>query len=221
MDEPIKPNDTKARIINAALSVYAQYGAEGSTSRKIAARANVGKSTIYEYFPSKEALYDEALSHLLTGMSDARGILRELAQTDPKAALLAYLRNAEHTALNEPQMLLLTAQFMLRELLSSKTIESAKTQYTQKMTPISDELLDDFCMIITQGIACGVFKPQCGLDETSLALTIGALIREIQAEAFLYEHEALRRKITIIHKTVISLLGIDESSEDHQSEEQK
>jgi AcrR family transcriptional regulator len=63
--EELSTNDTlelkKATIINAAMEVFAKNGyAKGSIS-EIAAKAEIGKATMYYYFDSKEAVFMEAV----------------------------------------------------------------------------------------------------------------------------------------------------------------
>jgi len=55
-DDQIKI-DKKNRIIEAAVMVFAQKGYASATVADIAARAEIGKGTIYEYFASKEDLF--------------------------------------------------------------------------------------------------------------------------------------------------------------------
>lgn len=47
----------RADILNAALTEFGLRGIEGASMSEIAARARIGKSTIYEYFPSKTDLF--------------------------------------------------------------------------------------------------------------------------------------------------------------------
>lgn len=49
--------DKKTRIVEAAVMVFAQKGYASATIADIAAKAEIGKGTIYEYFASKEDLF--------------------------------------------------------------------------------------------------------------------------------------------------------------------
>ena len=49
--------DKKSRITHAAVMVFAQKGYANATIADIAAQAEIGKGTIYEYFTSKEDLF--------------------------------------------------------------------------------------------------------------------------------------------------------------------
>jgi len=52
-----KKKEKKNRILEAATEVFSQKGYAGASVADIAARADVGKGTIYEYFDSKEDLF--------------------------------------------------------------------------------------------------------------------------------------------------------------------
>lgn len=53
-------------IIQAALTVFSQFGLNGASMDKIAAQANMSKSNIFYYFSSKEELYIAVLSYVLS-----------------------------------------------------------------------------------------------------------------------------------------------------------
>jgi AcrR family transcriptional regulator len=56
--------ETGAAIVEAALELLAERGFQAATMDAIAARAGVGKNTIYRRWPSKEDLIVDALSEL-------------------------------------------------------------------------------------------------------------------------------------------------------------
>lgn len=49
--------DKRERILKAAKTVFAQNGFAGAAIADIAARADIGKGTVYEYYRSKEELF--------------------------------------------------------------------------------------------------------------------------------------------------------------------
>jgi AcrR family transcriptional regulator len=59
--EPAKTNDqpvpTKERILQAAQEIFAQKGFDGTSTREIAAQAEVNISSLHYHWDSKEALY--------------------------------------------------------------------------------------------------------------------------------------------------------------------
>jgi AcrR family transcriptional regulator len=54
--------ERKAAILRAAAPVIAQAGLHGTSIREIAEAAGVSEALLYKHFPSKQALYDEALA---------------------------------------------------------------------------------------------------------------------------------------------------------------
>lgn len=51
--------EKRTDIIEAAIKVFSEYGLDGAKMEYIAKEAGIGKGTIYEYFESKEALFDD------------------------------------------------------------------------------------------------------------------------------------------------------------------
>jgi len=58
----MKADNTKQRILEAAIAEYAQYGLNGARVDRIANRSKSNKRMIYYYFGSKDRLYREALN---------------------------------------------------------------------------------------------------------------------------------------------------------------
>ena len=50
---------TRERVLSTAVNTFARKGLAGTSVRDIARRARIRVSTLYHYFPSKEALYQE------------------------------------------------------------------------------------------------------------------------------------------------------------------
>ena len=49
---------TGARILDAALDMFAQRGYDGTNLRDLAASLSLSKSALYRHFSSKEAIWD-------------------------------------------------------------------------------------------------------------------------------------------------------------------
>jgi AcrR family transcriptional regulator len=52
----------RSALLQAAVRVFGESGFEGATMERIAREADVAKGTIYLYYPSKQSIYDAALS---------------------------------------------------------------------------------------------------------------------------------------------------------------
>jgi AcrR family transcriptional regulator len=72
---PGRPRSEQAEraIIDAALEVFAESGPEGLCIEKVAARAGVGKATIYRRWPGKEDLLLDALAALTVPLPEPKG----------------------------------------------------------------------------------------------------------------------------------------------------
>jgi AcrR family transcriptional regulator len=72
--------DLRARVLDAAVELFAQQGYDGTSVTQVITRAGVAKGGFYHHFPSKEALlyevYGDLISRQLEGMDEilARGL---------------------------------------------------------------------------------------------------------------------------------------------------
>lgn len=60
-----EPQQKRSAILDAAMEVFSEKGFHPATIDEIAERAGVGKGTIYSYFDSKVALFQELLEEIL------------------------------------------------------------------------------------------------------------------------------------------------------------
>ncbi|MBI3574695.1 MAG: TetR/AcrR family transcriptional regulator [Gammaproteobacteria bacterium] len=58
------PQDTRQRLLDAACEAFREEGYQVSIDR-IAARAQVARQTVYNHFPSKDALFAEVVRHAI------------------------------------------------------------------------------------------------------------------------------------------------------------
>ena len=82
--------DSRQRIIEAALEVFGHYGFEGASTRALADRAGVNLAAIPYYFGSKEGLYRAVAEHVAGEIAtrNAPGVTRAKAPCElawPKA----------------------------------------------------------------------------------------------------------------------------------------
>ena len=73
-----KEDDTRTRILNAALHLFAHKGFDGTTTKELAAKAQVAEGTLFRHFSNKKAILTEIatkgwvdiLTDLLTELSE-------------------------------------------------------------------------------------------------------------------------------------------------------
>lgn len=74
--------DTATRILDVAEELFAERGFAGTTLRDVAARVGVRNPSIYNHFPSKDALYEAVLAR---GIGPIVETLSEFVEAGPEA----------------------------------------------------------------------------------------------------------------------------------------
>ena len=75
---------TRQQIVDAALDLFIQRGFDQTTMEEIAERAEIGSSTLYRYFPSK----DQVILEPLMGFTEMGEHLRDRPADEPLAVAL-------------------------------------------------------------------------------------------------------------------------------------
>jgi len=84
-----KKEETKKRIIAAALRLFKERGIEAASMEMIAEEADIARGTLYNYFPVKEAIIDEHIKRSFREKNPARS--RELQSLpDTRARLICF-----------------------------------------------------------------------------------------------------------------------------------
>ncbi len=78
-----RSQETRAKVLEAAVAVLYERGYAGANTNLIAAHAGVSQGAMYRHFPIKLDLFEAALADLLAG---ARARFREAFDSDPAAA---------------------------------------------------------------------------------------------------------------------------------------
>ena len=71
-------NDTKERILAAALEMFSQNGYAGTNIRELSASLGLVKSGVYKHFESKEAIWNALLDQMITYYEDRFGSAEHL-----------------------------------------------------------------------------------------------------------------------------------------------
>jgi AcrR family transcriptional regulator len=89
---PAEP-DARARVLDAAVELFAQHGYDGTSVSQVIARAGIAKGGFYHHFPSKEALlyevYGDLIGRQLAGMDEI--LARRLPPAQTLRALIVDL----------------------------------------------------------------------------------------------------------------------------------
>ena len=76
--EYIMANDTKDRILEAALEMFSQNGYAGTNIRELSASLGLVKSGVYKHYESKEAIWNALLDQMIAYYADHFGSAEHL-----------------------------------------------------------------------------------------------------------------------------------------------
>lgn len=109
-----KPGETRQRLLDAALELFARHGFAATSVRAIAGEIGLRDSAIYAHFPDKQAIYQALLAEMGPVSLAALDVApEELSASEPRSALPRLVdRLVEAWA--EPRALLF-ANVLLRE----------------------------------------------------------------------------------------------------------
>jgi AcrR family transcriptional regulator len=147
--------EADAAIVDAALDLIAEEGVTGLSVESVAARAGVGKTTIYRRWPSKEALVADALGALNDDLPEA------LHASTARGQLVEIL---EHVRCKSPETR--TGKIMPRMLSYARTNPELFRMYYRT---VLDPRRERVRAVIRRGIADGELRPDVDVE---LAVTL-------------------------------------------------
>jgi AcrR family transcriptional regulator len=158
MKPKTKSDETRARILDAAVALFRRRGFDAATMREIAAEAGVATGAAYYYFDSKDAIvlafYDRAqremearLEDALAGTRDFEGRLRALIEVKleyfaPDRALLGAL--ARYSDPEHPLSPFSVATREIRERdmkFFERVLAESKVKVTADLWPLLPQML--------------------------------------------------------------------------------
>ena len=90
--EAVMANDTKERILAAALEMFSQKGYAGTNIRELTASLGLVKSGVYKHFESKEAIWNALLDEMIVYYDERFGSPGNLPPIPETAEELTGLR---------------------------------------------------------------------------------------------------------------------------------
>jgi len=107
---PTKARDTRERIVDAALKVFAERGFDGAKTREIAERAGVNLGLIKYYFDTKQGLWKSAVDRAFEDLRRALEAVRgEPEQIIDRSVLERAIRGYVHFVAEHPEFVRLMA----------------------------------------------------------------------------------------------------------------
>ena len=157
----------RASIMAATRDLLREVGYDRVTIVDIAARARVGKQTVYRWWPSKAAIVTECV---LEGMVEFT-LITAPASGATAADLTAWLK-ASHATISSPD----TGPLLRALTAAAATDDEAATRMAERFTvPLRDAIADT----IHEGIVAGQIRPDA--DTAAIAdMLLGSLMYAIQ-----------------------------------------
>lgn len=138
----------RKEIFDATVHLFLEKGFKGTSMRQIAEAAGVGKSTLYDYFKSKDEIlvsyFEDAIQELTEGAKDI--VSQEISISDKIKRILEM--HLTYLIDNKALYLKLSAEIQTLSLGSQKQIQQKRYAY--------QDMLSD---LIEKGIQQGVYKP--------------------------------------------------------------
>jgi len=141
--------DRRQEILQAAMELFAKKGFRGTTTRDLAAHAEVNEAIIFRHFSNKEELYSAILEEKMRQGQDSRIVeLKELAKSGDDVKFLEALG---HTFLDRHERDTTFMRLLLFSALEGHQLSDMFLDSMPERDPISDYIQDR--------IEKGVFKP--------------------------------------------------------------
>jgi TetR/AcrR family transcriptional regulator len=147
-----RADQTRARILSAAIRQFSQNGLAGARTEQIAEEAGVNKALLYYYFRGKDALYTAALESVAEGVRASSMAVLEADVSAGERFLLSALNHFDRIHTN-PGFQSLMQQEMIR---LHRGEANALSPLVEK---VFRPLLEKMQQVLEEGIATGELIP--------------------------------------------------------------
>ncbi|MCH4889663.1 TetR/AcrR family transcriptional regulator [Acidaminobacter sp. JC074] len=141
-------NDKRMRMLMAAKDAFEESGYHETKMADIAGRADVGKGTLYEYFDSKQMLFEEMMKFLLESMHDF--LTSKIEEKQDPVEKLRVIANLDIEIAKDHGQLF--SVILERLNTSSESLKEEFMLARHKQLKMIEKILEE-------GISSGVFKP--------------------------------------------------------------
>jgi len=196
---PLPKDEAKRkRIIAAAIEVFAHDGLSNGKIATIAEKAGIGKGTVYEYFKSKEEIFEAVFHDFFKQMMSGYTQLID-APMDPvkKIELVIdysydYLDQLKETEQSQDWLIFL-------EIFLQGFRDEFKGIGKFSFSAVLREMYDIFKPLVDEGIDAGVFKP---LDSEHVTFILFAALDGIGLHYFINRDYYDKEKLKTITKEI-------------------
>jgi AcrR family transcriptional regulator len=150
--EVIMANDTKERILAAALEMFSQNGYPGTTIRELSASLGLVKSGVYKHFESKEAIWNALLDQMIAYYADHFGSAEHLPPVpDSLEGLVTMTMQMVNFTVHDEKVIMTRKVLTLEQFRDSRARELATKHFLTGLTDI-------FTRIFTSMMAKGLLR---------------------------------------------------------------
>ena len=129
----------EARILRAAVALFADKGFHGTHVKEIAAASGLPKTNVYYYFPTKEGIYTAVIERLIEGWD--RAFEHIVPEREPRDAIAAYIR----AKLDYSRRHATESRFFANEILrGARFLERRQRQHIRDVTARRAHVVEDW-----------------------------------------------------------------------------
>ena len=145
--EVFMANDTKERILVAALEMFSQNGYAGTNIRELSASLGLVKSGVYKHFESKEAIWNALLDQMSTYYADRFGSAEHLPPVpDSLEGLVTMTMQMVNFTVHDEKVIMTRKVLTLEQFRDVRARELATKHFltglTEMFTPIFAGMMD-------------------------------------------------------------------------------
>ena len=135
--EVFMANDTKERILVAALEMFSQNGYAGTNIRELSASLGLVKSGVYKHFESKEAIWNALLDQMITYYADHFGSAERLPPVpDSLEGFVTMTMQMVNFTVHDEKVIMTRKVLTLEQFRDSRARELATKHFLTGLTDI-------------------------------------------------------------------------------------
>ena len=134
-------NDTKERILAAALEMFSQNGYAGTNIRELSASLGLVKSGVYKHFESKEAIWNALLDQMIAYYADHFGAARHLPPVpDSLEGLVTMTMQMVNITVRDERIIMTRKVLTLEQFRDARARELATKHFLTGLTDIFTQI---------------------------------------------------------------------------------
>ena len=191
-------------IIAAAAEAFDAHGYAATTVEEVAAKAGISKGNVYNYFRSKEELFEEVFVAVAGGLET--NALRVFSEALPAGEKLKHLLDYHCASMEDCKRIgRLVLEFW------ATAAREQRGQLATTLRQMYDRWREQVANVVADGISQGEIRPE--IDSTLAAALMAALLDGIEVQALLgFGAELNEQYRSTLKKAVMAALVVDKET---------